>query len=427
MDFGFCKFLPETKSTPTKKKDGPPKKAISFMMVTSDNLMKSRTERKKIEDKNKGVKEGISLICHRPPMQPENLSIFDIDSKIKEILRNNIDCVSELYKKLKGVLWISNNCEDSFQRIIANREVTKIRRKIQDLETTSELMFYIYRTSNIIEEYKKVMNSSEIKSFVKLERDDDSFSGKMKDITFKFFCIAQDYVDLGTISKTPRKLRCPHCNSLEFILCVDDDSIYVCKKCNTEIEILDDTPSFKDTDRVNMSSKYRYSTKGHFIEATKRFQGIQNADSEKIKRVVDIVKKEMDNHGLISERGTKKSVTKDQVYMFLSEKSLSDYYEDLNLIFHMITGEPCPDISKIIDLLYEDFDKLECVLEKIKDDDRTNSLSVNYKLYKLLQKRGFSCRKDDFYILKTKTKEDEHDEKMKEGWSILGWEWIPTF
>jgi len=54
-------------------------------------------------------------------------------------------------------------------------------------------------------------------------------------------------------------------------------------------------------------------------------------------------------------------------------------------------------------------------------------LNVYYKLYKLLQRNGFNCHKDEFYILKTKAKEDEHDEKMKKAWRILGWDWIETF
>jgi hypothetical protein len=121
------------------------------------------------------------------------------------------------------------------------------------------------------------------------------------------------------------------------------------------------------------------------------------------------------------------SVTKDQIYMFLSEQDLSGFYEDLNLIFHIITKELCPDITEYLDDLYEDFDRLEEVLKDLQDDERTNSLNVNYKLYKLLQRRGYPCRKDDFYILKTKTKEDEHDEKMKQAFEILEWKWHPTF
>jgi hypothetical protein len=176
-----------------------------------------------------------------------------------------------------------------------------------------------------------------------------------------------------------------------------------------------------------MSSKYTYTRKGHFIDAAKRFQGTQNIDPKKIQEAVSIIEKEMKLHDLVKDRNTPHSVTKDQIYMFLSEQDLSSFYEDLNLIFHIITKEPCPDITDYLDGIYEDFDCLEGALKDLQDEERTNSLNVNYKLYKLLQRRGYSCRKDDFYILKTKTKEDEHDEKMKQAFLLLGWQWHPTF
>jgi hypothetical protein len=55
-----------------------------------------------------------------------------------------------------------------------------------------------------------------------------------------------------------------------------------------------------------------------------------------------------------------------------------------------------------------------------------NSINVYYKLLKLLQHIGKPFKKSDFYILKTKTKEDEHDDKMKKAWNLLGWSWIET-
>ena len=126
-------------------------------------------------------------------------------------------------------------------------------------------------------------------------------------------------------------------------------------------------------------------------------------------------------HGL-----TKETVTKDQLYMFLSERKLSKHYEDLNLLFHIITGVKCPNISHLEDQLLELFDQQEEKLTEVLEDTRDNSLNVNYKLYKLLQKLGYPCCKDEFYILKTKAKEDEHDEALKECWELLGWRWLQT-
>jgi hypothetical protein len=124
-------------------------------------------------------------------------------------------------------------------------------------------------------------------------------------------------------------------------------------------------------------------------------------------------------------------VSKDNLYRFLTEKRLSNHYDDIHLLHHIITGKPCADFSQFEGVLLEYFELQEKALDEITTADkkigRTNSINVYYKLYKLLQKVGWECKKGDFYILKTKTKEDEHDEKMKKAWFKLGWTWIDTF
>ena len=60
------------------------------------------------------------------------------------------------------------------------------------------------------------------------------------------------------------------------------------------------------------------------------------------------------------------------------------------------------------------FDQTEEAYKEVKDFDRMNSLNVNWKLYKLLQLLDYPCKKDDFFCLKTPTKQGEHEEKWEE-------------
>jgi len=140
---------------------------------------------------------------------------------------------------------------------------------------------------------------------------------------------------------------------------------------------------------------------------------------------LEIIREEMRHHGLIAEQGYINSVSRDNIHTFLTEQSLAPHYEDLPLLYSMITGVPCIDISEYMDDLLNDFEQLEEALEKIKDESRVNSLNVYFKLCALLQRRGFKCKKDDFYILKTKAKEDEHNDKLEQAYNLLGWEWKP--
>lgn len=358
----------------------------------------------------------------------QEYNIFHIDSKIKEILSAKISGIDDIKNDLARLIWIAEN--DDEQKLEAENQLKILRRRLRDLESTLELTLYIFQTADILDEYRKLLTRSGARSFMVRKHNPDQI--QIDELVRQYLSIAYRYIELENVSCAPKRMVCKACGSYEFRGDENDALIFVCEACHTEIQILDSTPNFKDTDRVNMSSKYKYSCKGHFIDAMKRFQGIQNTDPKKIQAAVDIIVQEIHDHGLTAEQGLSNSVTKDHIYMFMSEKSrksttnLSKHYDDLNLIFYIITGVECPNISHISDGILEDFNILEVALEKVKDPDRINSLSVNYKLYKLLQRHNFPCKKDDFYILKTKAKEDEHDEKMKEAYEILGWDWIPT-
>jgi len=436
----FCQYLPKSKKRPPRKskprrsKSRTPKahsRTLSkSFLVASGNTPTSRSRKRSTHKPPKPV----------PHIDTRDLNIFHIDAQIRRKLESKITAIPELYRELQSILWILNHGKNPVDKVLAKQKASILRKKIQDLETTLELGLYLFRTSDILEEYRNLLTISGPQSFVSHQEstmDKDAF--RKQELISQFLCVAQEYVKIDHLNQPLEKIICQECRSFDFQF-DDENSIYVCKECGTEVEVLDDSPSFKDTDRVNMSSRFSYSRRGHFIDATRKYQGLQNIDPKKIARVVEVLKEEMKLHSLTVE-----TVTKDHIYMFLSEKRLSRHYEDLNLLYHIITGKPCPNISALEDDLLDDFDKQEEKLAEVLEDERDNSLNVNYKLYKLLQRRGFPCQKDDFYILKTKTKEDEHDEAMKAAWAKLAqeekeeakrtgikkedptWDWIPTF
>ncbi len=175
---------------------------------------------------------------------------------------------------------------------------------------------------------------------------------------------------------------------------------------------------------LDPSSKHGYSTKGHFAISLKRFQGNQNIDPVKLESIVEIIKREMLQHNLVVENGFDNSITKEHIRIFLSEHGLNNHYQDINLLWYLVTGESCPDLSSHTDGIFDDFDQMEKVLKQMIKEDRVNIFPIYYKLYKILQHRGIPCKKNDFYILRTDTKRDE---KMKEVFSHLDWKWVPTF
>lgn len=360
-------------------------------------------------------------IVHKPIVSSEDYDVFVLDSQIRGYINSKKSLLSDLRSDLFTSIKLSKG-RDISQRLIATQNIPRLRNQIKDIETTMELGLYNMKVSSLLEEYRSIHRSS-------FMGDDFTTTRRKAEIRRLFLGNVRDYVVI-TISKRRvyRTMVCESCSSKSIRVRDDDECVYVCQDCYHEFEIPNDTTSsYKDTDRVNLSNKYVYSRKGHFTDAVKHLQGDQHYDRVKIDNVIMIIKREMKFHGLVSEGGLINSVSKSNIHTFLSENSLSKHYIDLNLIYMLITDVPCPNLSPYIDKLYSEFDQLSEALEKVRDDGRVNSLNVFYILYKLLQRQERGWRKSDFYILKTKAKEDEHDEKMKKAFALLGWEWKPTY
>lgn len=383
---------------PNLKKDGasvaPPKKpndSNSFVPKKSNFSTKKTpvAPRKSVEDDKK--------------INMDSSDILFINEQIKKKLSSKLSTFDELKQDLTALIWILNNSNNALDKIQANKERDILRRRMQDLEGGFEFGLYLLKTSDMIEEYKTLVSeTSNSRSFMKEFVPKDSAKIFRKNqIISDYLRIAKQYIILENVFNFKKTLICNACYGIN-LKESDDSSIFFCQECGNQVEVLDDAPTFKDAERVNMSSRYTYTCKGHFSEAMNRFEGKQNTEIGD--DVIEILKKEMKLHGL-----DETNFTKDHLYLFLSENKLSDFYADINLIFFLITKINPPDITKYRSELLEMFEQLEEAYREVKSDDRLNSLNVNWKLYKLLQLLDYHCKKDDFFCLKTPTKQLEHE------------------
>jgi len=378
--------------------------ASSFIPKETNEKTNEKSNKKSTpkEVKKKPYKKNI---VEEEIIQTENSDILFINEQIKKKLMAKISTLDEMKQDLSALLWILNNSNSPIDKIQANKERDILRRRMQDVEGGFEYALYILKTSDMLEEYKiLVAETTNTKSFMKDvgAPKDAAKNFRKSQIISDFLRIAKQYISLENVN-LKKIMICNACysNNLKES---DDSSIFHCQECGNQVEVLDDAPTFKDAERVNMSSRYTYTCKGHFSESMNRFEGKQNTEISE--EVIEILKKEMKLHGLDST-----NFTKDHLYLFLSENKLSDFYADINLIYFLITKINPPDITKYRSELLEMFEQLEEAYREVKSDDRLNSLNVNWKLYKLLQLLDYPCKKDDFFCLKTPTKQGEHEEK----------------
>jgi hypothetical protein len=440
--FVICDTQPKrvksSNKCPKNRIKSPPKNTNSFVTFVEhdpDNTIhsinkKNTTDVHKTTRLSSKVQKSIvdDATLDKDTIDMNSYNIFHIDTIIRQKLNEKISSLPSLEEDLRKLLTALMSKDTSANdKLSAQQQITMLRTRIQDIETTFELNLYIYRTADILIKYANLLESESSRTFVFSDENRKTYtqqSAEKLELVSQYISIAREYVDIKNYKKIIKLMSCPFCKTSDMTKNVDEDTSFVCQ-CGVEIEIFDDTPSFKDTDRVNMSNRYTYTRRGHFIEAMKKYQGKHNVDTEQLQTVAAHLRSEMKFYNL-----TPTTVSKDRLYTFLSEKKLCDHYEDINILYHIITGKECPEFSHLENTLLELFEEQEKALIEVTaldpNDERLNSINVYYKLFKLLQKLGYPCKKSDFHILKTKAKEDEHDEKMFRAWGLLGWPWIET-
>lgn len=229
------------------------------------------------------------------------------------------------------------------------------------------------------------------------------------------------------------KMKCISCNNENDAFSIYD-SHFVCEKCGLVSDNTHNHISYKDIDRVNITSKYTYDRRSHFKDCINQFQGKQNASvdpsvySDLIEQFVlhDLVPA---NYAELPKEEAFHKITKEHIMLFLKETKHSKHYEDIVLIHCTMTNKPAPDISHLENSLLQDFDTLTDIYDKRyrNTSDRKNFINTQYVLYQLLRRYKYPCKKEDFNILKTVDRKYYHDTICTELFQQLGWNLHPLF
>jgi len=332
-------------------------------------------------------------------------------------------------------------------------------RKHQD-ENKDDFYFYLLRALPLLDEYRIHRQQQDKLEFVcsssssSLQKKNDPEEKKtnMDQIVNHYMSIVQEYfphefeknwetsATMETQSKTSSmatimlmKNRCSLCKT-EGESTISDNH-FVCEKCGLVSSTAHNNSgmSYKDIDRVNMSSKYTYDRRTHFRDCINQFQGKQNSTIDP--KVYADLEKEFVSHGLIPKEYKDlpreeafRQITKEHVLLFLKETGHTKHYEDVTLIFSQLTGKPAPDISHMENQLMRDFDQLtELYDKKYKTSERKNFINTQYVLYQLLRRHKYPCRREDFNILKTIDRKYYHDTICAELFMLLGWNFQALF
>jgi hypothetical protein len=364
------------------------------------------------------------------------INILNIDMKIHENFNDEKTKLNEYKDKLKDIensLQIKNIKQRILSELLKSKK--ELEKHIDNIENNTFLHFYTSESGELLEQYKKILNIPVKVSFMGKTVKNNKEKQK---IINQYLEIANKYVNIEFLreneKKSPKlqdkkeKIICENCNNKEFDII--EGNIYICIDCSAQQVILKNISSYKDNERINITSKYCYDRKIHFRDCINQYQGKQNSNIPQ--KIYDDLEKQFELHHLVMEDKTIskeirfKNILKEHISIFLKELDYTKHYENINLIYYNITGKKPDDIGYLEDKLLEDFDILtELYDKKFKHIDRKNFINTQYVLYQLLLRHKHPCSKEDFTILKTIDRKAFHDDIMKVCFEALGWNFVP--
>lgn len=340
-------------------------------------------------------------------------NISHIHNSVLDALRNptffeNPGAYSDIKKNLKQLERLSRKSVSFSTRIDSVTRLTQMRSLLRDVEEGLALGWYLLKCHPYL---SQIRNSRVAKVFIQqnVPAEKDVMSRESALIS-----VACEFISVPNFSSMRGSCRCKGGEL------VKEESGVVCTVCGTFNELFLRKSSFCDASKS--TGKNTAPKNVHFADVVRNHQGKQNITNvDEFNIMLNVVKKEMEYNSISIEQ-----LKKSHIYRFLSENKYGNYYNDINLIHHRITGEKCPDLSSIEKELFEYHEKYETAYAEIKRryTDRVSSLNVYFKLYKLLQLLDFPCRKEDFFLLKTQAKYNEHRAMHQLICERNGWKYI---
>jgi hypothetical protein len=356
------------------------------------------------------------------PIHKKILKQFENEDEQIEHIQLELIVLNDILEKNKNLTYRNK------QQLLSKKDhLVHLR---DTITSKNSLHFYLLQATPLLEQYKEILEQPLKLSFMgKPEKPDTQ---KKDNLVKKFLQIACKYSidDIGYMENNKQNHKTSN-NCCENPVIEYTTTNSVCTNCGVQMDDTEITFSYNDTERVNIVSKYTYARSIHFRDCINQFQGKQNSTISD--DVYNKLIEQFELHRLLvpDDPNPYKNITKSHIYMFLKETNYSGHYEDVNLIYHNITGHPLDNISHLEATLIDDFDRLNALYDekyiKTKKIDRKNFINTKYVLYQLLRRHKYPCKREDFQLLKTTERKAFHDEICSDLFKELNWNFYSSF
>lgn len=362
-------------------------------------------------------------------------NIISVDAAITAKFNSEIE-------EAKKVLFVINSLIDR-KKEFNDRVVTELLKKreiLNDIITSKQKYNYFARSELIIQEYKSILKQP------MGPHNEQHLQQRKRNIILKYRNIIKSLVaekgwtDIDTSISVEdiniKKLLCSVCgNDDPHKFEVNEYNKKICLECSAQQTILETGITYRDYNRVNIIGKFVYNRVLHFQDCIKQYQGKQNCKIPD--KLYEDLNKKFNEYRLLVDSNIDtvrySKITKDHISMFLKELKYTKHYENVNMIYHTLTGKQIDNIDYLEPKLIEDFRCLVNLYDSLHGKDRPdelnrkNFMNVQYVLYQLLKRHNHPCKIDDFTILKTIDRKMFHDKICNNLFQKLGWNFTPTF
>jgi hypothetical protein len=328
---------------------------------------------------------------------------YGLDKQISNVLKKyNLMCA-----RLKSISYNEAN------NLV--KEIESSEKEIQRLQYIQD--YYKIETADIIDNFKTLITKIKTTNFLKKDSPEIKEDNELEVLKDKFYQVILNIFTQKEINEIIKQGNF-----------IKEDKIVNLEASSAATHVV-----YNDMNRINFNQKYKYEKRCHFRDTINQYQGLQHKNLKETNVISDI-EDMIEKHGLANTDFPKTDrlnrysrVTKDHIRMFLSETKNPKYYEDLQLIYSLITGKKCPNISKFVTKLYEDFDLLVEAFLDIPSIVRKNFLNSHYVLRQLLRRYNHEIPEDDLSHLKTPTRKRQHDDIYQKCCEKLGWNFLPLY
>lgn len=352
----------------------------------------------------------------------DEVNIISIHEAIMAQFATDKNRLDEYKKKVQE---LENDITDNSDIIEINeiqKQIGIYKTKIHDIESQKKEALYLSSTVLYIEAFKKYTNQPIKLDFTSHKKPKkEPISESKTEIIENYLPIAEQYIDVSPfiirkikqLSSTPKDIICSCGRKMKHI---NDET--VCSYCGIKSNEIESFTTYKDIDRVNISSNYQYDMRQHLKDHLDNYLGRQKTPIPK--EVYETISKCIKSLDLPLH-----TVSIKQIKSFMKKHGYSKYYNDLNKIHHELTGEPLPRLDGIEELVIKDIDAISNIYHEVKKPGRKNFINAQLTICMLLLRRGHKCSISDFHSLRTLTRLKEHLDTYRKIEEKLNWSRTP--